>query len=80
MEDREKIAAEMHAIWSHWLAYVVSRGVPNERGDIIIPANFVGRWMLQMDIPYDKLTEDEKETDRLQADKIIAIIRETRRE
>ena len=73
--DREKIAAEMHVIWSHWLAYMLSRGMPNENGDLIIPATFVSRWWLQLDVPYDKLTEGERESNRCAADRIIAVIR-----
>ncbi len=43
-------------------------------GSLIIPPELVNRWYRQMSTPYDELPENEKPSDREQADKILAII------
>jgi len=44
----------------------------NEDGSVTIPADKVKRWTRQMNMPYSELSEDEKNSDRHQADLVIA--------
>ena len=74
--DRERLAAEMHTIWSDWMKYMFARCFPLHNGDHVILAYFVGRWQRQMNTDYEQLSEHEKESDRELADKIAAIIEE----
>ena len=73
-ELRERLAAEQHEIWSHWTRYQFSVCEVNEDGSLTIPADKVDRWTRQMDTYYSYLSEHEKESDRHQADKILAVL------
>ena len=63
---REKLAALEHDQWANWMRYMF--------------ANFnkenIERWKRQIELPYELLTEGEKESDRTWADKVIALINE----
>ncbi|MBS3777226.1 MAG: hypothetical protein KGY70_18670 [Bacteroidales bacterium] len=82
MEDiREKIAKYIHdENWSGWMEYLFSKCYPatgqfdKNTGELIIPKWAVDRWMKQMRIPYEQLSEREKESDRKEADRILQII------
>jgi hypothetical protein len=73
--DREKIASVQHDIWSHWMAHLVACCEPTEDMELIIPSDKVRRWARQMNTTYEDLSEDEKKSDRDQADKIISAIK-----
>jgi hypothetical protein len=78
-EEREALAAYAHEAWSGWMKYMFgksSRG--RTSGHVVIPADLVARWERQMTTPYADLPESEKESDRVEADKMLAIIRPTR--
>jgi hypothetical protein len=42
-------------------------------GDVIIPPDLVKRWKRQVETKYGDLPEEEKESDRAEADKMIRI-------
>lgn len=71
---RERLAAKQHRIWSHWMEYLFSVSLQKEDGSYMIPADKASRWLRLMKTPYDLLTEDEKASDREQADKILEIL------
>jgi len=70
----ETVAAVQHEIWSHWMKYLFSQcpklgvGVTFTR---YIPAVKVARWRRQMNTPYAELSEEEKNSDRDQAKKVM---------
>ncbi len=72
---RERLADVQHAIWAHWMRYQFSVCQRNEDGSMTIPADKAERWMRQMETSYADLTEQERESDREQADKVILKIR-----
>ena len=71
-EYRERIAAVQHEIWSHWMRYLFSVCPPDSFGNGIIPAEKAQRWQRQMNTDYANLTDKERESDRDQADKVLA--------
>ena len=71
---REKLASLQHDIWSHWMAHLFACCEPTEDMGMIIPQDKVERWARQMNTLYSGLSEDEKKSDRDQADKIIKLI------
>lgn len=81
-ELREALAAYAHNdAWAHWMKYMLGEGWLKEvdgPGSItqsyILPYSLVQRWQQQMNTPYANLPESEKESDRRQADRIIAIV------
>jgi len=72
---REALAAYSHdAAWAGWMQYQFSKGTLNEDGTWTMPAWAVERWTRQMTTAYADLPEAEKESDRAEADKMIAIV------
>ena len=70
---REKLADYAHAAWSGWMKYMFSKSTKDGSGLVMIPASLVERWTRQMNTPYTELPENEKESDRLEADRMIEI-------
>jgi hypothetical protein len=70
---REQLAAYAHEAWSGWMEYLFSK-CDKQKYELIIPAWAVERWGRQMHTPYADLSDKEKESDRAEADKMLAII------
>jgi hypothetical protein len=84
---REALAALQHEIWAHWTLYQFScctdisdTSVCAEQSAHIatpstleIPGEKVTRWKRQANQHYDHLSEKERNSDREQADKILAL-------
>jgi hypothetical protein len=73
-EKREALAEYAHEAWSGWMLYLFAKSQANDDGTVTIPAWAVERWSRQMDTEYDRLPEQEKESDRAEADKMLALI------
>lgn len=79
-ELREQLAELCHKQWSGWMEYLFSKCMrevgqfDRDTGALIIPRQAVERWQRQMDTPYSGLSEDEKESDRKEADRFIALL------
>lgn len=82
---REALAEYAHEAWSGWMKYMFEKGILlNEKwmtpepgkGNIklLLPEWAVERWQRQMNTPYADLSESEKESDRQEADRMLAII------
>lgn len=71
---REQLAANQHDIWAHWMRYLFSRTLSGNAEGVIIPNDLVIRWQRQVDTPYARLAESERESDRRQADKVLAVV------
>lgn len=72
--SREQLSELSHEQWSGWMRYLFNKGSFNEDGSFTINLASVDRWKRQMNTPYHDLPEDEKESDRVAADKVIALI------
>jgi hypothetical protein len=74
----EKLASVEHERWSHWQRYMHSQCTPvGSDGALLIPGSLVKRWEGQINTPYSKLTEAEKESDREQVRRYLPLIIET---
>jgi hypothetical protein len=71
---REKLAEYAHAAWSGWMKYLFEKSTVNADGTVTIPAWAVSRWQRQMNTPYEALPANEKESDGVEADRMIAIM------
>lgn len=71
---RETLADLSHEIWASWMLYLFSWCKQHESGGVLIPADFVRHWKRQIHTEYRDLTEKEQNSDREQADKILAVI------
>jgi hypothetical protein len=75
---REKLAEYAHAAWSGWMLHLFDHSKLNEDGSANIPAWAVRRWTRQANASYQELLEDEKNSDRAEADAMLGIVREYR--
>lgn len=71
---KEKLSEYAHNQWSGWMNYLFSKCEINEKGEATIPKWAVDRWKNQIQTPYDKLSEEEKNSDRIEADGMIKIM------
>jgi hypothetical protein len=55
------------------MRYLFSCCQQNTDGSLTIPSEKVARWLRQVNTDYEKLTEQEKESDRHQADKVLNV-------
>lgn len=73
---REELAALAHEQWSGWMRYMFNVCPDREGGHKEIPASLVIRWQRQVDTAYADLPEEEKESDRQEADRVLALLTE----
>lgn len=73
-DKREQLADLEHRRWSDWMNYVFSLSSKNEDGSVTIPFDKVERWKRQCTTSYNDLSEKEKDRDRIEVDKTIAMI------
>jgi hypothetical protein len=83
-DKREALAALEHEQWAHWTRYMLTAlGLFDESGGVSVeamrlfrkqPARLVllQRWSAQTGSSYDLLSESEKDSDRVWADKVLA--------
>lgn len=72
---REDLASLCHAQWSGWMKYLFSKCQDaTETGATIIHPDYENRWVRQMNTPYADLSEEEKESDRKEADRFMPYI------
>lgn len=67
----EKFASLQHDIWSHWMQYLYRCSGLDKEGNLVIPKVKKERWARQMDTKYADLPDEEKESDREQAEKVL---------
>lgn len=73
---RELLAALCHIQWSGWMKYQFSQGTFNDDGTWTMPAWAVERRTKLMNMVYSDMSEDEKDKDREEADRFLALIEE----
>ncbi len=71
---RERLAQFAHSQWSRWMKHLFSKGTLNKDGSWTMPKWAVDRWMLQMHTPYNDLSNQEKDSDRKEADGMLEVI------
>jgi hypothetical protein len=82
---RERLAAYAHAAWSGWMDYMLGKcrtveendaSIETDPDDLTIPGSLVRRWNRQRSTAYADLPEDERDSDRKEADAMLALLRE----
>lgn len=69
-ETRESIAKLSHLVWQQWMAYMLTN----------LDEQHIDRWKRQANTIYENLSEAEKESDRVVADRYIKAIAQAQRE
>lgn len=75
MNLRERLAELEHERWSCWMQYLFSRWTRVDGGYLIAPDD-VTWWEHLIETPYADLTERSKDSDRREADRTLAILKE----
>jgi len=71
---REAVAAYAHEAWSGWMLHLFRQGQTLVTGEYVTPKYYAERWKRQAGTPYAELPESEKDSDRAEADKILALV------
>lgn len=77
---RERLSELCHDQWSRWMEYLFSKcfaevgQFDRKTGNLVVPKWAVERWQRQMKTSYVELSEEEKESDRKEADRFIALL------
>lgn len=72
-DTRERLAEYAHDAWSGWMRYLFEKSTQNLDGSITIPAGYVKNLKVLMDMQYQEMPEKSKESDRHEADRMLAI-------
>lgn len=70
---RERLAEYAHEAWSGWMKYLFEKS-EDTCDFLIVPPGLRDRWKRQMAAAYKDLPENEKESDRKEADRVIKIV------
>ena len=73
VSTRELLSDYAHEAWCGWMKYMFSKAVVNSDGTWTMPQWAVERWQRQMNTKYSELPEEEKKSDREEADKMLSI-------
>lgn len=73
-KERELLAEYAHDAWSGWMKYLFSKASINEDGTWTMPKWAVERWTRQMNTTFKDLSEEEKQSDLEEADKMLNIL------
>jgi len=75
----EPLAEYAHNAWSGWMQYLFSKATDNPDGTVTIPELSVSRWKRQMNTDYAELPDNEKTSDRIEAERIVSVIERIQR-
>jgi len=73
----ESLSDVSNKIWSSWMEYLFLKCETDKYGQKIIPIRLVNKWRRQIETPYKDLSEDEKDSDREQAYKILKALKKS---
>ena len=72
-ETREDLAELMHYYWVQQMELVFKKLVKSGK-KYCLPFENINCWSHRMDAPYNRLSEQDKELNRLEADRIIKVL------
>jgi hypothetical protein len=79
MDELIELLADLeHQRWAGWQQHVHSKCQRNSDGSLTIPAGYVAALERQIATPYADLSEQEKECDRVEVRKTLALIESAR--
>lgn len=73
---REKLADLSHRQWSSWMVFLFEHSKLNKNGTVTIPKNMADRWKRQSKTHYIELSEEEKNSNRIEANRVIRLLNE----
>jgi hypothetical protein len=76
LSKREMLAEYAHDAWSGWMKYMFQKSKIQDDGTLIVPKWAVDRWKRQMNTSYIDMPESEKDSDLIEADRMLKIMSE----
>jgi len=70
---RERLATFCHQQWANWMEHLFSKCIQCDEG-YLIPQAYVDNLQKLMDTNYPDLSNEQKENDRREADKILKLL------
>ncbi len=74
----EELAEYAHNAWAGWMQYLFSKCERRTDKTYLVPLWAVDRWWRQMQTDYSDLPDNEKESDRVEARKMLSIVQAER--
>ncbi len=76
LREVEAVAEQCHLQWAGWTDYLLSKMEPwwHDKEYLLMNRVWKDRWQKQINTPYPALSETEKESDRKEARKILAVL------
>ena len=74
-ELREKLADYAHEAWGLYMVWMLANCEQRPDGSVLISAGYAAALQRLATASYAELPEDQKNNDRAEADKILAIVR-----
>ena len=74
----EELAEYAHNAWAGWMQYLFSKCERRTDMTYLVPLWAVDRWWRQMQTDYSDLPDNEKESDRVEARKMLSIVQADR--
>lgn len=75
-EVLDRLASIEHERWAHWQRHLHDQCTPQEGGSLVIPAELVSKWEVQILTPFEGLSEAEKDSDRDQVRRYLPVVAE----
>lgn len=66
-DNLDTLATISHEIWAHWQKYLHNQCEVMSDGSLKIPSALVAKWNEQINLDYEQLTQQEKNSDIEQA-------------
>jgi hypothetical protein len=76
---RERLAAVVHGLWSHWMRHLFRCAGYEGVGCIVIDPTMAAKWWAQAHQGYGELSAREQESDRELADTVLDTLEDWRR-
>ena len=70
----EALAAYAHEAWAGWMNYLFGKSQHNKDGSVNIPAGYVKNLQRLIDMPYQEMPEVSKQSDRVEANKMLSLV------
>ena len=70
---REKLAQYAHDSWSRYIHHLLSKCSVDWHGNHWIPPEYAEQLTREMETPYEFLSEKEKDSDRMEAHRMLAV-------
>ncbi|MBY5879411.1 hypothetical protein ELI54_30005 (plasmid) [Rhizobium ruizarguesonis] len=71
----DQLASIEHERWAHWQRYVHSKSLKQPDGSMLLPAELVAQWERQINTPFERLSDKEKDSDREQVQKYLPFLK-----